>query len=336
MIVDFHNHYFPPEYLNSLEHGRTVVWTEYDAQGRHQLMMKGFENELAPAHSNLAARIEAMDAAGVDLSVLTMTIPGVHVEPGAGGVRQAQIINDAFAGAIAAYPGRFTALAVLPLHEPAAAGRELRRAVTELGLRGGTLYSHINGQQLDHPDFYPIYEEAINLGVPLWMHPTVPQQPGAMADFGIVVVAGFLHETTVAVCRLLYGGVMERYPDLQLVLSQMGGTISFIAERVERGYHVYPHTHKFARSPLEQLKTLYADTTPHTPWAIEVATRFLGEDKILMGSDFPHTIGDLPGALATIRGLPFSDEVKAKIMGGNALKLLGLKADAFGSTPANE
>ena len=324
MIIDFHNHYFPQNYLDLLEHGRSAVWVERDESGQLVLCSKGFRNDLAYAHYNLEARVEAMEAHGVDHSCLTFTIPGVHVEPGDGGIRHAQIVNDSFAAAIQAYPGRFSGLAVLPLHDPAAAVIELRRAVAQLGLSGGTLYSHINGQPLDDASYYPVYEAAIELDVPLWMHPTMPQHVGAMADFGIVVVAGFLHETTVAVLRLLYSGTLQRYASLQLVLSQMGGTIPFLAERAERGYHVYPHQIRLDSSPREQLRRLWADTTPMTPKAIEIAVDFFGADKVLLGTDFPHTIGDLAGGLETIRQLSLSEEIKARILGLNAKSLLKL------------
>ena len=157
------------------------------------------------------------------------------------------------------------------------------------------------------------------------MHPTVPEHVGAMKDYGITVVAGFLHETSVAVSRLIYSGVLERYSDLNLVLSQMGGTLPFIAERIERGYQVYPECReKLSTSPMQLLKRLYLDTTPFSSNAIKIAADFVGVDQILLGSDFPHTIGDLPGALATIRQLPFSETDKAKILGGNAVQLLKL------------
>lgn len=325
MIIDFHNHFYPKAYLDALEHGRTNVWVVQGEQGDKRLVMHNFDNLLAREHHDIEARIAALDNYGVDMQCLTMTIPGVHVEEPTTGIQMAQLVNNGFASAIARYPKRFTALAVLPLHDPAASVVELERAITQLGLKGGTLFSHVNGILPDDPRFFPLYEKAIELDVPLWMHPTVPQTPNAMSDYNIVVIAGFLQETTVAVCRLVYGGVLQRFPTLKLVLSQMGGTIPFIAERIERGYHVYDACRTvLTKPPMEQLKHLYLDTTPFSNNAIMVAANFAGVDKILMGSDFPHEIGDLPGALDTIRQLPLSEADKQKILGGNAQKLLKL------------
>lgn len=311
--------------MDALEHGRTNVWVERDAHGGKHLTMHNFDNVLAWEHYDIDARVAALNHYGVDMQVLTMSIPGVHVEQGETGTRLAQIVNDGFAAAIEHHPERFTALAVLPLHAPAAAVAELERAVTQLDLKGGTLFSHVNGVPLDDERFFPLYEKAIELDVPLWMHPTVPQTAGAMGAFNIVVVAGFLHETTVAVCRLVYAGVLQRYPALKLVLSQMGGTVPFIAERIERAYHVYEVSRaKLSEPPMAQLKRFYLDTTPHSANAIHIAAQFAGVDKILLGSDFPHEIGDLPGAIDTIRKLPIPDADQQKILGDNARRLLKL------------
>ena len=200
---------------------------------------------------------------------------------------------------------------------------ELERAVTQLGLKGGTLFTHINGNQIDDAVYWPIYEKAIELDVPLWMHPTVPLHLDGMADYSIVVVAGFMHETTVAICRFIYSGVYERYAELKFVVGQMGGTLPFLAERIERGYEVYADCRaNLSTSPTELLKRLYMDTTPFTPNAIKFAADFVGCDQILMGSDFPQGIGDTAGALSAIRQLPYSDDEKALMLGGNAARLL--------------
>ncbi|MFK7803438.1 MAG: amidohydrolase family protein [Anaerolineae bacterium] len=325
MIIDFHNHFYPLQYLNSLEKGRFNTWTETASDGQMLLKTDTFQNELEPAHHDPQLRIAEMDKHGIDMQVLSPTIPGVHHETLVNGIQMAQSFNDEMAAVIAQHPDRFSGLAILPLQDPAAAVIELERAVTQLGLKGGTLFTHINGNQIDDAAYWPIYERAIELDVPLWMHPTMPQHLDGMADYSIVVVAGFMHETTVAMCRMIYSGVLERYADLKFVVGQMGGTLPFLAERIERGYEVYAGCQEnLSTSPTELLKRLYMDTTPFTPNAIKFAADFVGCDQILMGSDFPQGIGDTAGALSAIRQLPFSDEDKANMLGGNAARLLKL------------
>ncbi len=325
MIIDFHNHFYPARYLDALQQGNFKTWLETSSSGELLLKTEQFQNELVPAHHDSQLRIAEMDGHGVAMQCLSPTIPGIHHESVADGVRLAQLFNDSLTAVIQAHPTRFTGLAILPLQDPAVAVIELERAVTELGLPGATLFTHINGKQLDDPIYWPLYEKAIELDVPLWIHPIVPQHLDGMADYSITVVAGFMHETTVAICRLIYSGVLERYAEMKLVVSQMGGTLPFLAERIERGYHVYPQCReKLSTSPTTLLKRLYMDTTPFTPQAIQFAANFVGCDQILMGSDFPQGIGDTGGALAAIRQLPFSDEEKAKMLGGNAARLLKL------------
>jgi aminocarboxymuconate-semialdehyde decarboxylase len=325
MIIDFHNHAFPKDYLDALATGRYQATAERDADGRLIMAQKGDYNVIMPAHYDADARIAAMDAAGVNRQVLTMTVPGVHSETAEQGHTLAQIVNDGFAEMIARYPRRLTALAALPLQEPAAAVHELERAVSQLGLRGGTLFAHINGRPLDDPTFLPLYEKAVELDVPLFVHPIIPTHIGLMGDYRLVAVMGFLFETTVAAARLVYSGLFERLPHLKLVLAHLGGTIPFIAERMVRGYEVYDECRvNLSRSPMETLQSLYMDTFPGTPEAVATAVRFAGADKILMGSDFPHQIGDLPGGVKTIQQTSLSQADKELILGGNAARLLKL------------
>ncbi len=325
MIIDFHNHAFPKPYLDALATGQYQATAEQDADGRLIMAQQGDYNVILPTHYSAEARVVAMDVAGVDMQVMTMTVPGVHSETAVHGQALAQIVNDGLAAMMAAYPTRLTALATLPLQSPETAVLELERAVTQLGLRGGILFAHINGTPLDDPAFLPLFEKAVELDVPLLVHPIIPTHIGLMGDYRLVAVMGFLFETTVAASRLVYSGLFERLPNLKLVLAHMGGTIPFIAERMVRGYEVYEECRtNLSRSPMETLKSLYMDTFPGTPEAIETAVRFAGADKVLMGSDFPHQIGDLPGGVTTIQQAALTDDEKALILGQNTARLLNL------------
>ena len=323
MILDFHNHFFPSAYLKELAKGAADASVEKDAQDRMIMKTDGDYNIIVEEHHNPEARLEAMAAAGVDMQCLTMTVPGVHSERPQIGVRLAQIVNDGFAEIAIQYPQHFTALAALPLQDPQAAAAELERAVTDGGLRGGTLFTHINGKMLDSVDFWPLYEKASELDVPLFIHPIVPAHIGNLSDYRLVAVEGFLFETSIAVSRMLYSGLLERFPKLTLVLAHMGGTLPFLAERMDRGFEVYPECRvKLSQPPSIALRTMYMDTFPHSQKAIEFAIDFAGAERLLMGSDFPHQIGDLPGAINTIRDLAIDETEQALLLGGNAKRLL--------------
>lgn len=325
MILDFHNHFFPQAYLQELAKGKARATVEKDGEGRTIMVTDGDYNIIVQEHFDGGARRTALHAAGVDMQCLTMTVPGVHSEDPAMGIHLAKLVNDGFAEVIAAYPETFTALAALPLQSPTAAVQELERAVRQGGLRGGTLFTHVNGQQLDDPAFWPLYAKACELDVPLFIHPIVPMHIGAMGDYRLVAVEGFLFETSIAVSRLLYGGVIAQFPALTLVLAHMGGTLPFLAERMDRGFEVYPECRqKITEAPSIALRHMYMDTFPYSHKAIQFAVDFAGADKILMGSDYPHQIGDLPGGVATIQDLALSEDAKALILGGNAKRLLKL------------
>ena len=144
-----------------------------------------------------------------------------------------------------------------------------------------------------------------------------------MADYRLVAVEGFLFGTSIALSRLIYGGILKRFPKLTLIAAHMGGTLPFLAERMDRGFEVYPECRQhLSEPPSIALREIYMDTFPYSQKAIEFAVEFAGADKLLMGSDYPHQIGDLPGGVATIRELEISDEAQAQILGGNARRLL--------------
>jgi aminocarboxymuconate-semialdehyde decarboxylase len=322
--IDFHNHFYPAAYLQALEKGDTHATVQKDGQGRTLLVYAGDYNIIVPEHYDPEARIAALDKVGMDMQVLTLTTPGVHIETPARGLALAQRVNDAFADLASHYPTRFTALAALPLQDPAASVQELERAVTQLGLPGAMLFTNVNGVPLDDPRFWPLYEKAAGLEAPLFLHPGVPAEIGAMNAYRLVALVGFLHETTVVAARLVFSGVLERWPNLKLVLSHLGGNLPYVAERIDLGFRVYPECQHLSQPPSHSLKQFYMDTIPYSPKALAFALEFAGPDKFLLGSDYPHQIGDLAGALQTIETLAIPAEDKAKIMGQNVARLLKL------------
>jgi aminocarboxymuconate-semialdehyde decarboxylase len=324
-IIDFHSHFYPPEYLEELEQGRSAVTVRRNAGGQLEVHYPGDYNVIAPGHRDIDFRVRELDANGIDAQVISLTTPGVHVEEPGRSAELAALVNDALARACRQYPGRFHALAALPLNDPAAAERELERAVTRLGHRGALVFSNVNGVLPGDRRFWPVYARAESLGVPLFIHPTSPAHPEAMREFWLVALVGFGFDTTLAVAHLLFNGVFERFPGLKVVLSHLGGAIPYFAERLDRGHRAFADCRRFTtRRPSDQLKALYYDTVLFDPGPLQLARRFCGSDHMLLGSDYPHMIGDLPGAVRTIHELPIAEEEKGRILGGNALAVLGL------------
>jgi aminocarboxymuconate-semialdehyde decarboxylase len=272
-----------------------------------------------------------LDDLGIDMQVYTLTTPGTHVETPANAVRLASLVNDEFAAGIAAHPGRFSALATLPLNDPAASVKELERACRQLDLRGAMLFSNINGVALADERFFPLYELANDLEAVLYIHPTHPLGVEAMMDYWLMPLVGFLFDTTLAASKLVFAGVPDRFPKITWVSTHLGGAIPYLAERLDRGYRAFKECRvNIQRPPSDYLKNFYYDTVNFNLDALELAIAFAGADHLLAGSDYAHQIGSPRLMLDSIRGLDIRDEDRVGILGGNAARLLRLQSDAAG------
>ena len=322
-VIDFHNHFYPPAYLDALRSGTTSVRLTVDAEGNPRLHYPGDYNIAVRGHRDIEYRAGVLRELGVDTQVLSLTTPGTHVETPATAARLAALVNDAFAAIVRDHGGRFAALATLPLNDPAAAVRELERACTQLGFRGAMLFSNVNGVALADPRFWPLYEAADGLGAVLHIHPTNPVGVEAMTDFWLMPLVGFLFDTTLAAAKLVFSGVADRFPRIRWVLSHLGGGIPYLAERLDRGFHAFRECRAhITRPPGEILKGFYYDTVNFDPGALQLAIAFAGSGHILAGSDYPHQIGSIPAMLQAIRALPIAAGEQADILGGNAARLL--------------
>lgn len=325
MIVDFHNHYYPPEYLEAVRRGPTRVRMDVDAEGNPRLHYPGDYNILVPGHRDLDYRETVLDELGVDLQVLSFTTPGTHFEEPATAVEMARRVNGAFAKE-ARRRSRFTALATLPLNDPAASVAELERCVHGLGLPGAMVFSNVNGVALADPCYEPLWKKAHELGAVIYIHPAHPLGVEAMQQYWLMPLVGFLMDTTLAAGHLVFAGVPDRYPNITWVLGHLGGAIPYIAERLDRGYEAFAECRRrLSRPPSTVLKQFYFDTVNFDVDALGLAVRFAGADHLLAGSDYPHQIGSIPKMLQAVRCLPIPDADRDKILGGNARRILRLE-----------
>lgn len=324
-VIDFHNHYYPPGYLKALQSGESAVEVTIDNHGNPRLHYPGDYNIAVPGQCDLNIRRKMLDDHGIDMQVYTMTTPGTHVETPAVAARLASLVNDEFAAGIAAHPGRFSALATLPLNDPAASVKELERAMRQLKLPGAMLFSNVNHVALADDRFLPLYELANDLEAVLYIHPTHPAGVEAMTDFWLMPLVGFLFDTTLAASKLVFTGIPEKFPKIKWALTHLGGNIPYIAERLDRGHRAFKECRvNIQRPPSEYLKKFYYDTVNFNTDALNLAIAFAGADHLLAGSDYAHQIGSPKLMLESIRALQISEEDRAGILGGNAARLLGL------------
>ena len=326
-VVDFHNHFYPPSYVERLTAPASAsrVRVTYDNEDNPCVHYPGDYNILVPGHRDLELRQRVLDEYGIDTQVLTFTTPGVHVETPELAIELARHINDEFSAIVRTREKRFAALATLPLNDPEESARELDRAMTELRLPGAMVFSNVNRMALADDAFEPLWTKANELGAVLYIHPTDPAGVESMLEYWLMPLVGFLFDTTLAASRLVFSGVVDRYPRIQWVLTHMGGAIPYLSERLDRGWRAFADCRRHIdKPPSEYLKTFYYDTVNFNPGALRLALDFAGPDRILAGSDYPHQIGSIPLMLETIEKLDLSSAVKEKILGGNASSLLGL------------
>jgi len=240
-IIDFHNHYYPPEYVEALKSpaSKSVVKVTYDDAGNPCVHYPGDYNILVPGHRDIDYRQRVLDEHGVSTQLLTFTTPGVHVEAPEISVPWARMVNDAFARVVRERAGRFSALATLPLNDPAASVVELERAMTSLGLPGAMVFSNVNHVALADERFEPLWRKANELRAVIYIHPTDPLGVEAMLDYWLMPLVGFLFDTTLAASKIVFSGVVERHPRIRWVLTHMGGAIPYLAERLDRGYRAF-------------------------------------------------------------------------------------------------
>jgi aminocarboxymuconate-semialdehyde decarboxylase len=202
---------------------------------------------------------------------------------------------------------------------------EFDRAVTQLRLPGAMLFSNVNGVALADERYWPLYERAAEHRAVLYIHPTHPVGVEAMTEFWLMPLVGFPMDTTLAAANLVFAGVARRFPEVRWVLAHLGGAIPYLAERLDRGYEAFADCRRHIdQPPGHYLRRFYYDSVNFDPAALRLAIGFAGVDHVLAGSDYPHQIGSLEGMLRSIQALGLSAEDEAKVLCGNAQRLLGL------------
>ena len=323
MNIDVHNHFYPKAYMEELGKGGGYARVERDAQGRLLIHYEGDYNIVVGPHIDIEERLKAMDRCGIEMHVLTLTTPSVEREVPEKGVKLAELANDGFSQVVEKYPERFQAFAALPLQVPEAAAEELERAVKELGLRGGTLMTNVDGKPLDLDEFMPVYEKAVELDVPLFLHPTSPINSKAMEDYRLVPILGFGVDTSVAILRLVFSGVLKKLPRLKLIASHLGGVYPYLRGRIEIGFNAYPECKvNIDEPPSTYLEKIWMDSIIYDEDVLMSTLAYTGAEKIVLGSDHPHQIGDMANAVGRIERLDISDEDKERILWKNAAELL--------------
>ena len=277
-------------------------------------------------------RLADMDAAGIDVQVLSVNAPATQDLDAAEAVPLAKEANDLLAEAVAAHPDRFAGFATLPTADPEAAAAELERTVTGFGFKGAMIHGHTRGRFLDDRAYWPVLERAEALGVPIYLHPTppVPQvveayYSGMDPRVGAVLATsawGWHAETGLHALRMIAGGVFDRFPNLTVVIGHMGENVPFSLARADQ--RLTPVATYLKRTVAEYFRENFYVTTSgyFTDPPLLCALMVLGADRIIFSVDYPFS--DNTAARSFLDHAPVSPADLEKIAHGNAERLLGL------------
>ncbi len=334
-IIDLEAHFYTDEYLKYLRSRKEMPFEEVREKDIRLWMTPKLwaprslklEDKLLDLGEN---RIAEMDEAGVDVQVLSLCIPGCdHFEP-KDGIALARATNDELADVVKKYPDRYVGLAALAPQDPEGSAAELERAVTKLGLRGAKLNSHAKGEYLDDEKFWPLFEAAEHLEVPIYLHPSwpAPHIIQGFEDYGFPLAGppfGFGAETSLHSMRLIYSGLFDRYPGLKIVLGHMGEGIPFWLYRIDF-YWLKPWVApelkpKIIHKPSHYINNnfLFTSSGMHYLPAFICAHMALGADLLAFGADHPFETSK--DSLESLGILPICEADKEKFYHGNAEKL---------------
>lgn len=295
MIVDIHCHFIPDRFLDLVEAEPGFAVRRRPAAGERVPIAVGpLEFGLNRTFFDPDRQIARMDRLGIDLTVLSLATPLINYQiPIEVADKAARVFNDALADLRDRHPDRFDGWAFLPMQDPAAAAAELRRGVKELGLGGGHIASNVNGRYLDKPEYAPIFEAAVELDVPLFVHPTNPPARERMADYELAVVSGYLFDSTLNIFNMIFGGLLDRYPTLRLCCAHAGGYALLLRSRMQREVDTNPGLAALISRPVgDYLRQLYFDTVCFEPGYLEFAADVVGAEHLVLGSDGPFPLGE--------------------------------------------
>lgn len=326
-VVDVHTHMLNQQWLKLLEkHGGPHYTLKAVPGGLRAIHLDGapFMTPV-PEMFDWDVRIKNMNKAGIDVSVVSLTCPNCYWGGEKVSLKAAQTMNDEMARARKSWPNRIQYFCSLPWQYPKAALAELKRAL-RAGAAGVMVLANIAGKHLTDPAFASIWREIDAKKLPVLVHPTAPPGVGAMdmTQFQLTASIGFTFDTSLAVSRMIYDGFFDRYPHLKIIASHGGGALPFLIGRLDQCFdHIPAARVKVSERPSLYARRIWADAVVFTDDALAMALRVFGTDRVLYGSDYPHTIGDPIGCLARVDRLP--DGARERVRGGNAERIFDFR-----------
>ncbi len=334
LTIDIHTHIMPetmPNWAAKFGYGGFISLQHHKPCCARMMVDDKFFREVESNCWDAEVRMKECDHHGVHVQVLS-TIPVLFsywAKPN-DALELSRFLNDHIADVARRNPKRFVSLGTVPLQDPQLAIRELERCMGELGLAGVQIGSHVNDWNLSDPALFPFFEAAERLGAAIFVHPWEMMGQDKMAKYWLPWLVGMPAETSLAICSMIFGGVLERLPKLRVAFAHGGGSFPATIGRIEHGFDVRPDLVAVDNkvNPREYLGKFWLDSLVHDPLMLEYIVKLVGENKVCLGTDYPFPLGELePGQL--IRSMPYSDATKETLLSGAALQWLNMEATMF-------
>ena len=322
--LDLHTHYYPPIYFDKIRDLPSEFSFDKSPSGQTIIKYRGARFfGVTPPMTDVGRRLEDMDRVGIDVEVISLSTPNVFFTDAEHQPGIARMVNDAYAELIALHPARFKGFASIPMDAPDAALNELHRAIDELKLNGVILLSNIGGKPLTSPEYRPFFVEANRMKLCILLHPMLPTNTEPFREYVLGPIVGFMFDTTLAVARLCFDGMLREFPDIRWIVGHLGGAVPYLIERMDNGWRDFPECRaKIDELPSVYLKRLYYDTVNFNPHMLMMVRDMIGADRMVLGSDYPHLLGSIERAVSSIESLDIPDDEKRLIFEGTALSIL--------------
>lgn len=327
-VIDVHAHLLPRSAIAAAESGSDWFGStvKRDELGRPQIITGDYSVSLGgPVHwESMSERVERMDVMGVDEQVLSLNpiLFRYYLDP-SHAAAAATGVNDEIAGIVADWKGRFSGFGALPMQTPELAIVELERVMAIPGMVGAAVGSHVNGLNWDEPALFGVLEAAADLGATVFLHPAASRLKEALPRYHMRNYIANPTETTIAIGSIIFGGVLDRLPNLKMVFAHGGGYACWGSARFDHGYKVRPEAREHAAMfPSEYLSRMWFDSLVHGYANLRHLVDVVGADRVVLGTDFPADMGQ-PEPVAWLNASDLDDAERTAVLGETAAALLG-------------
>ncbi len=325
--IDIHAHFYPEPYLRILEElgDNSPIRCSFDNPDGPVIYMWAADTPpLDVTYYDYHARVGEMDDKGVDIHALSLTQPMVYWAEADLSRRLSEAYNDTCAAAHEAYPDRYLGLAMLPMLHPDLAIAELKRCADLPGMKGVYMSTRIEDKELSDPLFFPIYDAIQEIGWTIFLHPVKVVDPARLKKFYLTNFIGNPTESAIAASHLIFGEVLDKFPNLTVCLPHAGGSFPWLIGRITHGWGVREECKHLKTPPEDYLRRFYYDTITHAHPALDYLIGLVGADRVVLGSDYCFDMSYQRPVDFVIDHEGLSDTDRELILGGNAKRLLGL------------